>query len=246
MATELVLGGQHSKEPFCSIEADDGKTYEEARKPPITVHNAVSALGKDYMKKNYPGGGRHAFWGQMECGLVLSSVSPWEMVQKEKGVTRGGYVCKWCRGFWKGKMDSSRFLQITSGRTVLQLVLDEPPERLYNRWVKDRIEFYKRLESAGANCTSSRRALEGGPQPSSPTALQCLKWLGARERCHLVGGVGESRESRLGGHPPPRGSVPSRMRAFLIHLLFVSPSAPLHDDSFCGGDLGRELKATSP
>ena len=27
-----------------------------------------------------------------------------------------------------------------------QLVLDEPPERLYNRWVKDRIEFYKRLE----------------------------------------------------------------------------------------------------
>ena len=139
-------GGQHSKEPYCSIEADDGKTYEEARKPPITVHNAVSALGKDYMKKNYPGGGRHAFWGQMECGLVLSSVSPWEMVQKEKGVTRGGYVCKWCRGFWKGKMGSSRFLQITSGRTVLQLVLDEPPERLYNRWVKDRIEFYKRLE----------------------------------------------------------------------------------------------------
>ena len=94
--------------PYCSIEADDGKTYEEARKPPITVHNAVSALGKDYMKKNYPGGGRHAFWGQMECGLVLSSVSPWEMVQKEKGVTRGGYVCKWCRGFWKGKMGTSR------------------------------------------------------------------------------------------------------------------------------------------
>ena len=120
------------------------------RKPgshaPITVHNAVSALGKDYMRKNYPGAGRHAFWGQMECGLVLSSVSPWEMVQKKKGVTRGGYVCKWCRGFWKGKMGSSRFLRITSHRTVLQLVLDEPPERLYNRWVKDRIEFYKRLE----------------------------------------------------------------------------------------------------
>ena len=68
------------------------------------------------------------------------------MVQKEKGVTRGGYVCKWCRGFVEGQMGSSRFLQITSGRTVLQLVLDEPPERLYNRWVKDRIEFYKRLE----------------------------------------------------------------------------------------------------
>ena len=47
---------------------------------------------------------------------------------------------------WKGKMGSSRFLQITSGNVVLQVVLDEPPERLYNRWVKDRIEFYKRLE----------------------------------------------------------------------------------------------------
>ena len=98
------------------------------------------------MRKSYPGGKRYAFWGRMEFGLVLSSVSPWEMVQKEKGVTRGGYCCKWCKGFWKGKMGSSRFLQITSGNVVLQMVLDEPPERLYNRWVKDRIEFYKRLE----------------------------------------------------------------------------------------------------
>ena len=65
---------------------------------------------------------------------------------KEKGVTRRGYCCKWCKGFWKSKMGSSRFLQITSGNVVLQMVLDEPPKRLYNRWVKDRIEFYKRLE----------------------------------------------------------------------------------------------------
>ena len=39
------------------------------------------------MKKNYPGGGQDAFSKQMECGLVLSSVSPWEMVQNKKGVT---------------------------------------------------------------------------------------------------------------------------------------------------------------
>ena len=105
--------GHHSKEPFYSIEADDGRTYEEARKPPITVHNAVSALGKDYMRKNYPGGGRHAFWGQMECGLVLSSVSPWEMVQKEKGVTRGATYASGAeasgRGRW-GAQGSSRSL----------------------------------------------------------------------------------------------------------------------------------------
>ena len=136
----------HSPAPFITIEGDDGKDYDAERKPPITVNNVVSACGKDYMRKSYPGGKRYAFWGRMECGLVLSSVSPWEMVQKEKGVTRGGYCCKWCKGFWKGKMGSSRFLQITSANVVLQMVLDEPPERLYNRWVKDRIEFYKRLE----------------------------------------------------------------------------------------------------
>ena len=136
----------YSPAPFITIEGDDGKDYDAERKPPITVNNVVSACGKDYMRKSYPGGKRYAFWGRMECGLVLSSVSPWEMVQKEKGVTRGGYCCKWCKGFWKGKMGSSRFLQITSGNVVLQMVLDEPPERLYNRWVKDRIEFYKRLE----------------------------------------------------------------------------------------------------
>jgi len=78
----------HSPAPFIAIEGDDGKDYEAERKPPITVNNVVSACGKDYMKKSYPGGKRHAFWGRMECGLVLSSVSPWEMVQKEKGVTR--------------------------------------------------------------------------------------------------------------------------------------------------------------
>ena len=46
------------------------------------------------------------------------------------------------QGFLEGKDG----VQITSGNVVLQMVLDEPPERLYNRWVKDRIEFYKRLE----------------------------------------------------------------------------------------------------
>ena len=37
-----------------------------------------------------------------------------------------GQIEKWRSGFWKGKMGSSRFLQITSGNVVLQLVLDEP------------------------------------------------------------------------------------------------------------------------
>ena len=84
----------HSPAPFITIEGDDGQDYEAERKPPITLNNVVSACGKDYMRKSYPGGRRHAFWGRMECGLVLSSVSPWEMVQKEKGGLncRAGYA----------------------------------------------------------------------------------------------------------------------------------------------------------
>ena len=37
----------------------------------------------------------------MECGLVLSSVTPWELIPKTKGETRGGYMCKYCKGYWR-------------------------------------------------------------------------------------------------------------------------------------------------
>ena len=41
-------------------------------------------------------------------------------------------------------------LQITGWHkdkaTCLQLVMDEPPEQLYNQWIRDRMEFYKRVE----------------------------------------------------------------------------------------------------
>ena len=41
---------------------------------------------------------RQLFWAKTECGLVLSSVTPWEIVSKEKGVTTRGYMCKHCQG----------------------------------------------------------------------------------------------------------------------------------------------------
>ena len=40
----------------------------------------------------------------------------------------------------------TRLLQIRAGKAILQLVLDEPPDGLYNRWVKERLEFYRRVE----------------------------------------------------------------------------------------------------
>ena len=103
-------------------------------------------VGKDYRKKNYPVEMKHVFWAHMECGLVLSSVTPWELIPKTKGETRGGYMCKYCKGYWRAGGGGARLLQIRAGKAILQLVLDEPPEGLYNRWVKERLEYYRRVE----------------------------------------------------------------------------------------------------
>ena len=111
--------------------------------------------------------GKHVFWGKVECGLILPSLSSWEVVTKQKGVTTGGYMCKYCKGFWKQGKGGSRFLQIIgrhkSKVAALQLVLDEPPQELHNRWIKDRMEYYKRVEPLAAP-RDERLDLVGGPQ----------------------------------------------------------------------------------
>ena len=114
--------------------------------PPITADNVHGVVGKDYRKKNYPVEVKHVFWAHMECGLVLSSVTPWELIPKTKGETRAGYMCKYCKGYWRAGGGGTRLLQIRAGKAILQLVLDEPPEGLYNRWVKERLEYYRRVE----------------------------------------------------------------------------------------------------
>ena len=123
--------------------------YPDQPRPPITVENVNSVMGKD-SKKKVGGKEKHIFWAKTECGLVLSSVTPWEIISKEKGVTTGGYMCKHCQGFWKQGRGATRLVQIigrNKGKKVsLQLIMDEPPEALYNQWIKDRIEYYKRVE----------------------------------------------------------------------------------------------------
>ena len=123
--------------------------YPDQPRPPITVENVNSVMGKD-SKKKVGGKEEHIFWAKTECGLVLSSVTPWEIISKEKGVTTGGYMCKHCQGFWKQGRGATRLVQIigrNKGKKVsLQLIMDEPPEALYNQWIKDRIEYYKRVE----------------------------------------------------------------------------------------------------
>ena len=65
--------------------------YPDQPRPPITVENVNSVMGKD-SKKKVGGKEKHIFWAKTECGLVLSSVTPCEIISKEKGVTTGGYM----------------------------------------------------------------------------------------------------------------------------------------------------------
>ena len=39
------------------------------------------------------------FLGKMECGLVLSLVSPWACPQGARVKKAGGFACKYCDGF---------------------------------------------------------------------------------------------------------------------------------------------------
>lgn len=119
-------------------------------RPPLTVENVKTNASDAQKRAQFGTKFCHAFWGKMECGLVLSSVAPWEVVVKKAGETRGGYVCKWCQGFWRQKAGSTRLVQLTGRmrgeRVSMHLILDEPPQKLHNKWIEDRIEYYKRVE----------------------------------------------------------------------------------------------------
>ena len=118
--------------------------------PQLSVANVASLCSPKYRREHFGNKFAHAFRGKADCGLILSSISPWELKVKESGVTRGGWVCKSCQGFWKQSLGATRFVQITGKhrgeRVCLQLILDEPPQGLYNEWVKSRLEYYKRVE----------------------------------------------------------------------------------------------------
>ncbi|CAE7730907.1 ppsC, partial [Symbiodinium necroappetens] len=163
---------------------------QELTLPPITPDNVSSVVLDDYKRKFAGDKTAHVFWARMECGE-----------------TRGGYVCRCCRGFWRGGKGSSRFLMITGehkGRSAqLQLILDEPPNHLYEAWVKDRIEFYKRVEPMAA---LRDRSLRVNPNLSS-----------RQEEPHLAKGNPSQVPLAL------RGVLPS------VGLLFECKVRPLRD-----------------
>ena len=87
--------------------------YPGQPRPPITVENVNSVMGKK-TKKDLKALNKHLFWARTECGLVLSSVTHWEIISKEKRVTTGGYMCNHCQGFWKQGRGATRFRSLVA------------------------------------------------------------------------------------------------------------------------------------
>jgi hypothetical protein len=113
--------------------------------PPPCPERLCCPAGKDWKKANGFSKNDPVFWFKAECGLVLSSVTPWEVKTKVAGETKGGYVCRHCQGFWRPGRGGGRFLQISDGEVTLQLIVDEPPGPLYAQWIRSRVEWYKRI-----------------------------------------------------------------------------------------------------
>ena len=61
---------------------------------PDSAVNKVSSITSSKGKRSVFGDmARHVFWAKMECGLVLSSLSPWKIEQAARRL-KGGYLCR--------------------------------------------------------------------------------------------------------------------------------------------------------
>ena len=86
-------------------------------------------------------------WRFGECGLILSATSQWDHWQRSgKNSSKNAWGCSYCRGHWASKRGGGRFVQLYAQGLVIQLILDNPPQALWNKWCRERCEYYKRME----------------------------------------------------------------------------------------------------
>ena len=85
--------------------------------------------------------------GPFECNSVLSAQTGWHHSQRSgKNKAKNIWQCKHCTGDWMEGRHGTRMVQIITHTWMLQLVLDDPPQKLWNKWTEMRIEYYKRRE----------------------------------------------------------------------------------------------------
>ena len=82
----------------------------------------------------------------VECGLVLRACSQWTHTVHTGGKKKHRWTCKQCLMQWGAGKEGGWFVVIYDGTVVLQLIMDGPPIKEWNVWMKERIEFYKRIE----------------------------------------------------------------------------------------------------
>ena len=82
----------------------------------------------------------------LECGLVLSALSQWTHTVHTGGKRKHRWTCKHCVTQWGACKKGGWFVVIYDGIVVLQLIMDGPPIKEWNQWMRERIEFYKRIE----------------------------------------------------------------------------------------------------
>ena len=57
-----------------------------------------------------------------------------------------------------------------------QIAAGEPPEQLYNQWIRDRMEFYKREVGAGGNPLGGEGGDPEGREPLGFVSQPCRMW----------------------------------------------------------------------
>jgi hypothetical protein len=119
---------------------------EEA--PPMVTNTKPAHIPDSAAKVDCNTDKGRGVWKQAECGMILSAKSQWRMTIRSKNNANGvyGWACSYCAQNWSRKRNGSRFVVIYDGEVALQLILDEPPSSLWSEWIKERCEFYKRLE----------------------------------------------------------------------------------------------------
>ena len=88
---------------------------------------------------------------EFECGLILPALTGWthSVRDTKSSIKKHGkncWMCQYCSMAWGKYANGTRFVQVYCKTTVLQLILDEPPQKLWNEWARQRIEYYERLE----------------------------------------------------------------------------------------------------
>ena len=122
------------------------KVHDEVMKQPHVAGRSRPGVGSDSLRENT----QPEPIATHQCPECFTDwATQWDPSQ-EKMCVCGKKVLPIRKTKHLVNMDHTRLVQIIGRnrgkKASLQLIMDEPPEALYNQWIKDRIEYYKRVE----------------------------------------------------------------------------------------------------